>query len=461
MCPVYISILFILNYRFMRTTIATIHLVLRTNKRLSTGLFPIMLRCNWKSMKEVSTGYSCSIKDWDKRNECCKKSMQNFVMVNYELKKLKDAAIKKRDSFIASGIIYTPSMVLEKEEVSDIIRNDLKGLIERYISEKGIKSRTIEHWWVVYHSIESMTGRSDIIISEVNEAFCRRFAKHLEGEGKSDCTIRSYLSKIGALCHYAINNGLITVYPFSKWRYNRVYQESKREYYIHYKSLLVLKDIFTNYCVEFTGDGRWRYKDNVIEELMDRNSKIYGLMLYIAGIVYKGLAPIDISYLRKEDISVIRIGESDYYKIDGSRQKTGMKYKIRIEKDDILSRLCVDTYLMFHNESGNYLFPTMDGFVGKHMNKRVNNTYMYHSEHLKDWFRLCNDEIVKRNVRDGDNIPLIDIEHCNYYSYRHSVVMMEIQKPNCNFLALAQMIGKSSRTLYQYISELTNEEDLV
>ena len=63
MCPVYISILFILNYRFMRTTIATIHLVLRTNKRLSTGLFPIMLRCNWKSMKEVSTGYSCSIKD--------------------------------------------------------------------------------------------------------------------------------------------------------------------------------------------------------------------------------------------------------------------------------------------------------------------------------------------------------------------------------------------------------------
>lgn len=61
----------------------------------------------------------------------------------------------------------------------------------------------------------------------------------------------------------------------------------------------------------------------------------------------------------------------------------------------------------------------------------------------------------------GDNIPLIDIEHCNYYSYRHSFVMAEIQKPNCNFLALAQMIGKSSRTLYQYISELTNDEDLV
>ena len=121
-------------------------------------------------MKEVSTGYSCSIKDWDKRNECCKKSMPNFVMVNYELKKLKDAAIKKRDSFVASGIIYTPAMVLEKEVSNDIMRNDLKGLIQRYISEKGIKPRTVEHWWVVYHSIESMIGRSDILITEVNEA---------------------------------------------------------------------------------------------------------------------------------------------------------------------------------------------------------------------------------------------------------------------------------------------------
>ena len=410
-------------------------------------------------MKEVSTGYSCSIKDWDKRNECCKKSFPNFVMVNYELKKLKDAAIKKRDSFVASGMVYTPAMVLEKEVSNDIMRNDLKGLIQRYISEKGIKPRTVEHWWVVYHSIESMTGRSDILITEVNEAFCRRYAKHLEDEGKSDCTVRSYLSKVGALCHYAIDNGLLTVYPFVKWRYNRVYKESKREYYIHYKSLLVLEDIFVNECVEFYDNGLWRYKDGIIDGLLDRTSKIYGLMLYIAGIVYKGLAPVDISNLKKSDISIIRVGDKDYYKIDGARIKTGQRYKIRIDKEDILSRLCVDVYLMFH--SGDYLFPTMDGFIGKWANKRVNNTYILQSKHLKEWLRVCNEEIIKRNVENGDNIPLIEIDDCTYYSYRHTFVMTEIQKPNCNFLALAQMIGKSSRTLYQYISELTNDEDLV
>lgn len=52
----------------MRTSIAVIKLVLRTNKTLADGTFPIMLRVNWKGMKEKSTGYSCSAKYWDKVN---------------------------------------------------------------------------------------------------------------------------------------------------------------------------------------------------------------------------------------------------------------------------------------------------------------------------------------------------------------------------------------------------------
>lgn len=45
----------------MKTTIAVIRLVLRTNKVLSTKQHPIMLRCSFHGMKEVSTGYSCSV----------------------------------------------------------------------------------------------------------------------------------------------------------------------------------------------------------------------------------------------------------------------------------------------------------------------------------------------------------------------------------------------------------------
>ena len=73
--------------------------------------------------------------------------------------------------------------------------------------------------------------------------------------------------------------------------------------------------------------------------------------------------------------------------------------------------------------------------------------------------RMKDEAIAKRNVMNEDNIPLIDLE-CRYYSYRHSYIMKEIQKPTVNLLALAQTVGKSATTLHQYIS-LLGDVDLV
>lgn len=70
----------------------------------------------------------------------------------------------------------------------------------------------------------------------------------------------------------------------------------------------------------------------------------------------------------------------------------------------------------------------------------------------------CNERIAALNVA-GNNIPLIDLD-CRYYSYRHSFIMKEIQKPGVNLLALAQTVGKSSHTLHQYIS-LLGDVDLI
>ena len=111
------------------------------------------------------------------------------------------------------------------------------------------------------------------------------------------------------------------------------------------------------------------------------------------------------------------------------------------------------------NDNCEYLLPTLKGYIGKDIKKRVNNVYSYHGEHLVDWFQRVNEEVVRRNVENDDNIPLIDLD-CRYYSYRHSYIMKEIQKPTVNLLALAQTVGKSSHTLHQYIS-LLGEVDLV
>ena len=111
------------------------------------------------------------------------------------------------------------------------------------------------------------------------------------------------------------------------------------------------------------------------------------------------------------------------------------------------------------NDGTDYFLPTLKDFHSKDIKKRVNNLYTYHSEHLVNWFQKVNEEIARRNVMNDDDIPLIDLS-CRYYSYRHSYIMSEIQKPSVNLLALAQSVGKSSHTLHQYIS-LLGDVDLI
>ena len=434
----------------MRVSIAVIKLVLRTNKLLSDGTHPIMLRCSFNGMKERSTGYSCSVKYWDKKNECVKKGFPNFVMVNYELKRLKDEAIAKRDSYIASGEVYSPSMVLAREEVKNALTNDFKGLIQRYIDEKGLEAKTIEKWNIVKRNVLSFAGR-DILINEIDESFCRRYGRWLEDRGMTSGSIRSYLGKVGALCHFAITKGLMSDYPFAGWAYHKDYRESKSELYINHRSMEVMVNMFLDEVIERNGD-RWNYRYEKLDELMDIHSELYAHYLYVIGYYMKGLAPVDLSMLRKSDFRHIQLNGINCYAIDGSRSKTGMLYKIRLEENCLLSNVLIRTMFMFH--PGVYFLPTLEGFSGD-IRKRVNNLYTYHSDHLVTWFQRVNERIAEINVMNDhkDDIPLIDLD-CRYYSYRHSFIMKELQKPTVNLLALAQSVGKSSHTLHQYISLL-------
>lgn len=440
----------------MRTTIAIIRLVLRTNKVLSTGLHPIMIRCSYHGMKEISTGYSCSIKYWDKKNECIKKGFPSYIIINNELKKAKDKAISRRDRFIASGEVYTSSMVLDTSERFESVRNDLKWLISNYIETKGLAKRTIEKWWIVYRSLIHFASR-DIIINEMNESFCRRYCKWLEDRGLTSGSIRSYMGKVVCILHYGVSLGILEKYPLSGWKYHLSYRECKSELYIHGRSMEYLMNMLVKRVIIFDGD-LYRYNYEAIDELLDIHSSLYGLFIYCIGFYFKGLAPTDISMLKKSDIKIINIKDINYYAIDGKRSKTGMQYKIRLKQNCILSDALVKVMLMFNN-SGEYFLPTLNGYNGNDIKKRINNVYSYHGEHLVDWFRVCNEEIIRHNVEKNDNVPLIDLD-CRYYSYRHSYIMSEIQKPNVNLIKIATETGKSVTTLHQYIS-LLNDLDLV
>lgn len=440
----------------MKVTIAVIKLVLRTNKVLSDGSHPIMLRVSYHGMKERSTGYSCLLKYWSKKDECVKKGFPNYAIINHEIQKMKNEAIGRRNEFERLGTVYTPNMVLARDEVRNAATNDLKGLIQRYIDDKGLENKTIEKWNIVKRSLCKFSS-SDLIVNEINEAFCRKYCRWLEERGLASGSIRSYMSKVVALLHYAVGLKLIDKYPLDGWKYHKDYREAKSDIYLHYRDIEFLFEMLLNELI-IKNDGGWHYREGAIEKLMDIHSSVYGLYLYCIGFYFKGLAPTDISLLKKKDIKVIAVKNKSYYAINGNREKTGMQFRIRIEQNCLLSNVLIRTMLMFNNGT-DYFLPTLKDLQSTNLKKRVNNLYSYHSKHLVEWFEKCNEIIVRHNVEANDNVPLIDL-NARYYSYRHSYIQNEIQKPDVNLLKVATETGKSIATLHQYIT-LLNDEDLV
>ena len=77
----------------MKTDTAIIRLTLKTNKTLSNGLHPIMLRVQFNGRKEKSTGYSCSKECWDKENQSVTKKFPNYALINKSIIDLKNKVI--------------------------------------------------------------------------------------------------------------------------------------------------------------------------------------------------------------------------------------------------------------------------------------------------------------------------------------------------------------------------------
>lgn len=440
-----------------KVSVARIRLYLKEGKTLSDGNHPIMLMCSFNGRKEISTGYTCSIRYWDKGGECVKKGFPNWVMINHEINKLKNEAIERRNEYERLGEVYTPQMILCPRKQLSAVTNDLKGLIQRYIDEKGLESKTIEKWWIVYRNVTKYYGR-EVIINEIDESFCRKYGRWLEDGGYHHGSIRSYLAKVGAICHYAIGLGLMSKHPFDNWAYHKDYRDSKSELYIHSRTLDVMMEMFLDEMIVRNGK-RWTYKDGVLDSLMDIHSELYAHYLYIISYYLCGISPVDISLLKKKDLKVIQIRNINCYAIDGRRSKTGQLFKIRVKQNCVESQVLINTMLMFND--GEYFLPTLNGYVGKDIKKRVNNVYTYHGEHLVSWFQKVNEEIARRNVANDhkDDIDFIDLD-CRYYSARHSYIMAQIQKPNVNLLKIATATGKSVSTIHQYVS-LLGDLDLI
>ena len=444
----------------MKVSIAVIKLVLRTNKVLADGSHPIMLRCSFNGMKEISTHYSVPAKFWDKKNELVKKGYPNYVMINFEIQRLKNEATERRNEFERLGEVYTPSMVLSPKKELSGHRNDLNGLIDDYIKEKGIKEATAYNWHYLGNLIKAFDG-DNVIVNELKLAYVKKFIKWMQDERRlSDGVIKMVLSKVQGITNYAIRKGLMSPddYPFKDFSINNKFKTASKLDYIHWRTLDVMKEMLMDEMIDSNG-VRWTYRENTLDDLFDLESPMFAHFLFMSGVLWQGLAPVDLGHIEKKDINIREINGSNYFCWDGKRFKTGKSVKVRIKADTIYTGMMVRTLLMFNNSK--WLFPILNGREDASENTRkhrISWVFAKCSPKLKEWFRAINEEVAKRNVENSDNIPLISMD-CTYYSYRHSYAMAYMMKGGSP-MALATLLGRSPNTLAQYITELKEEGDL-
>jgi len=437
----------------MKVSSATIKLLLRTSKVLADGSNPIYLRVSFNGMKEVSTGYSCIPRFWDKRNECIKKGYPNYSSINAVLQKLKSDAIERKNKFELKGVVYTPSMILEKEVVFQPSDDDFKGLMDKYTVSLSPTTRKV--WKSFYNSFISYKKIEKI--QEVTLEVIKGYAKHLEDSGMKESTIKMTLSKLAALCKFAVEEGIVRDNPFKRFNLNKKYKTSAKSVYIHYRSIEVMKEMFLADVIDVNGK-MWSYKDGAIEKLTDRTSDLFARYFWLCGLLFQGLAPVDLCQLKIADLEVKDIDGESYYCWDGKRQKTKMAVKIRIKAHTMYSRVMIQTFLMTRN---GYLLPVLDGVKDDKLviYKKVSNWLSNHISKFREWIKVVNAEIIQRNVTNKDDIPLIP-EDVSYYSYRHSYAQMYLSKGGSP-LALATLLGRSVDTISTYIKELEEESDLV
>lgn len=447
----------------MKVSIARIRLYLKEGKTLADGSNPIMLMCSFNGRKEVSTGYSCTPKYWDKKSECVKKGYPNWVMINHAINQLKNEAIERRNEYERLGEVYTPQMILSQKKVLSGHTNDLNGLIVEYISDKSLKENTAYNWKYLGNLISEFDN-DKVIVNELRLDYVKRFVKWMQVDKKlSDGVIKMVLSKVAAICNYAIAKGLMSSddYPFKEWNYKQKFKTASKLDYIHWKTLDLMKEMLLDDIIVRNG-SLWSYRDEVLDELMDKNSSLFARFLFMEMVLWQGMAPVDLCHVRKEDIDVKTINGQDYYCFDGKRHKTMKAVKVRIPCHTVYTEVMVKTMLMFNQ--GEWFLPVLNGLsleTSENSRKhRIGNTLGVLSPKLKEWFRKVNKEVARRNVECKGNIPLIDVSKCTYYTARHSFSMMYMMKGGSP-MNLATLLGRSASTLAQYIKELEQESDLV
>ena len=436
----------------MKVSSAVIKLVLRTNKVLADGSHPIMLKVSFNGSKEKATSFSCTVKYWNKKDECVKKGYPNYQSINAVIQKMKGDAIDRRNKFELQGIAYTPSMILEKDSI--VSKDDFKSLMDKYTV--SLSPTTKKTWKAFYNSLARYKKIEKI--QEVSLEVVKGYSKHLEDSGMKDSTIKMTLAKLSALCKFAVEEGIIKESPFKRFNIHKKYKTNSNILHIDKCGIDVLKEMLMERLI-VREDKSWHYNHDAIDEFVDRRSDLFVLAFFLFGYCSSGLAPIDLCQLKVKDMTVVEENGISYYRWSIKRQKTNVAVDVMISHKNFFAKLIFQTMLMFRN--GEYLLPVLDGVENDRLKiyQKLSNWLSNNTDVLREWFKKANERIIQMNVENHTNLPLIN-EKCTFYNYRSSFAMAFMEKGG-NLLQLCTLLGRGvNASLKSYVRQLSKSQDV-
>ena len=98
----------------MKTTQATVNLVLNEQRKNKDGLCPVVLRIFWKGRKDRQTGIYIPKSQWLLKEQCVKPTHPQAGTLNMRLAEIKNAVIQRRNLLVAKGLDDSVFFLKEK-----------------------------------------------------------------------------------------------------------------------------------------------------------------------------------------------------------------------------------------------------------------------------------------------------------------------------------------------------------
>ena len=79
---------------------------------------------------------------------------------------------------------------------------------------------------------------------------------------------------------------------------------------------------------------------------------------------------------------------------------------------------------------------------------------------VREAFKEINEATQRKNVEEGCNEPIVDVNRVDMYTARHSFACHYLSTPNASISGLASLMARSPNTIATYIHQLTKDEDI-